>query len=75
MFGMMIGMAAVLFIAIPAVVFAGIMLVAVLGAVFSGAAVLFAAGVYAGEGILLGMVIGFIAYRAFRKSRMAEKAE
>ena len=71
MFGVLIGFAAVAFMAIP-LFFAAI---AMLGAVFSGIAVLLAAGIFAGKGILPGFVLGFIAYRAFRKARMAAKME
>lgn len=66
-----IGLAAALLAVIP-VVFAAL---AILAAVLSGAAVLLAAGVLAGKGILAGMVLGFIAYRAFRKTRMADRTE
>ena len=66
-----IGLVAALLTVIPAV-FAAL---AVLAAVLSGAAVLLVAGVLAGKGILAGMVLGFIAYRAFRKARMAERTE
>ncbi len=66
-----IGLVAALFVVIP-VVFAAL---AILAAVFSGVAVLLAAGVFAGKGILAGMVLGLIAYRAFRKARMAERTE
>ena len=71
MLGAMIALAAVLFAVIP-LVFAAL---AILGAVFSGAAVLLAAGVYAGKGILIGIVLGFAAYRALRKARTAERAD
>ena len=47
-------------------------ILAILGATFSGAAVLLVAGATAGKGILLGIVLGLIAYRAFRKARTAE---
>ncbi len=71
MLAMMVALAAVLFVAIPVI----FMVIAILGAVFSGAAVLLAAGVFAGKGILPGIVLGFIAYRAFRKSRIADRTE
>ena len=71
MLGAMIALVAVLFAVIP-LVFAAL---AILGAVFSGAAVLLAAGVYAGKGILIGIVLGFAAYRALRKARTAERAD
>ena len=71
MLGAMIALAAVLFAVIP-LVFAAL---AILGTVFSGAAVLLAAGVYAGKGILIGIVLGFAAYRALRKARTAERAD
>lgn len=66
-----IGLVAALLTVIPAV-FAAL---AILAAVLSGAAVLLVAGVLARKGILAGMVLGFIAYRAFRKTRMAERTE
>ena len=67
----LIGLVAVLFVAVP-LAFAAL---AILAAVFSGAAVLLAAGVFAGKGILVGMVLGFFAYRAFRKARIADRTE
>ena len=69
---MMIGVLAALFVGVPVVL--GILCIFI--AVFSGVAVLLAAGAFAGKGILLGAVLGFIAYRAFRKNnRMAERME
>ena len=69
-------LAALPVIAAGAVAFA---MLAMLGAVLSGVAVLLAAGVFAGKGILLGMVLGFFAYCAARKARkagrMAERKE
>ena len=71
MLGVVIGVVAVLFVIIP-VAFAAL---AILGAVFSGIAVLLGAGVFATEGVVPGIVLGFLAYRAFRRNRLAERAE
>ena len=68
---MMIGLAAALFVVLP-VVFA---FLAILMAVHSGAAVLFAAGALAGKGILPGIVLGYILYRTARKNRTAGEAK
>lgn len=46
----------------------------ILGAVLSGVAVLLVAAVYVGKGILPGMALGYIAYRAIRKARTAGRA-
>lgn len=50
----------------------GFVILAILGATFSGVAVLLVAGATAGKGILLGIVLGLIAYRTFRKARTVE---
>ena len=71
MLGVLIGSVAVLFFAIPLVIAA----LAILGAVLSGAGVLFAAGIFGGHGIILGIILGYIAYRSFRKARMADCGE
>ena len=64
----LIGLLAVLAAAVPVIAAA----FAILAAVFSGVAVLLLAGMFAGKGIIPGIVLGFIAYRAFRKTRIAE---
>ena len=71
MLGMIIGLAAVLFVALPVVLVIGGMILAVL----SGTAVLFAAGAFAGKGILAGIVIGYVLYRTARKNRNEREAE
>ncbi len=67
MFPGMIG----LLIALPAVLMVGAALIAVL----PGIAVLLVAGMFAGNGIIPGIVLGFLAYRASRKARISESAE
>ena len=67
---MFLGMIGLL-IALPAVLMVGAALIAVL----PGIAVLLAAGMFGGNGIILGIVLGFLAYRAFRKARISESAE
>ena len=71
MLGMMIGVAAVLFVALPLVFAACVMLMAVL----SGVAVLLVAGLHAGGGILPGIILGYVLYRAARKNRIAAEAD
>ena len=71
MFAAAIGLVAALFVVIP-VVFS---ILAILASVFSGVAVLLVAGAFAGKGVLIGAVLGFIAYRAFRKARIAQAEE
>ena len=71
MLGMIIGMVAALFAVLPVLFVLGALVMAVL----SGAAVLFAAGAYAGKGILLGIVLGYVLYRAVRKNRIHEEAD
>lgn len=66
---MFLGMIGLL-IALPAVLMVGAALIAVL----PGIAVL-AAGMFVGNGIIPGIVLGFLAYRAFRKARISESAE
>ena len=58
------------FVALP-LVFAVLVMA---GAALSGVAVLLVSGVYAGKGILLGIVLGVLLFRAYRKNRMAEAA-
>ena len=67
MFPGMIG----LLIALPAVLMVGAALIAVL----PGIAVLLAAGMFVGNGIIPGIVLGFLAYRASRKARISESVE
>lgn len=67
---MFLGMIGLL-IALPAVLMVGAALIAVL----PGIAVLLAAGMFVGNGIIPGIVLGFLAYRAFRKARISESAE
>ena len=68
---LILGILVAAFVAVPVVI--GIL--GILFAVFSGVAVLLIAGVSAGKGILVGAILGFLAYRAFRKNRMAEGTE
>ena len=44
-------------------------------AVLSGAAVLFAAGAFAGKGILPGIVLGYILYRTARNNCPADEVK
>ena len=71
MLGRMIGAIAVLFVALPLVFAACVMLMAVL----SGVAVLLVSGLHAGGGILPGIILGYVLYRAARKHRIAEEAD
>ena len=62
-------------LALPAVALVAVIafvILALFGAAFSGVAVLLFAGATAGKGILLGIILGLIAYRAFRKARTTE---
>ena len=71
MLGMIIVLAAVLFVVLP-VVFAAF---AILPAVLSGAVVLVLAVIRAGGGIPAGIVLGYALYRTVRKSRIEAKTE
>lgn len=71
MLGMIVCAAAVLFVVLPLVFAACVMLMAVL----SGAAVLLITGLRAGGGILAGIVLGYILYRTARKTRIAEETD
>ena len=71
MLGLMIGVAAVRFVALPLVFAACVMLMAVL----SGVAVLLVAGLHAGGGILPGIILGYVLYRTARKNRIAAEAD
>jgi len=71
MLGMVIALVAVLSVVLPLV----FVVIVFLLAVFSGLAVLLASGIEASNGILPGIVLGFLAWRAFRKARIAERAE
>ena len=71
MLGMIVGVVAVLFVVLPVLFAACVMLMAVL----SGAAVLLVAGIHAGGGILPGIVLGYILFRTARKNRIAEEAD
>ena len=71
MLGMIIVLAAVLFVVFP-FVFA---VIAILLAVLSGAAVLVLAVLRSGGGVLAGIVLGYALYRTIRKSRIAAKTE
>ena len=66
MLGMIVGVVAVLFVVLPVLFAACVMLMAVL----SGAAVLLVAGIHAGGGVL-----GYVLYRTARKNRIAEEAD
>ena len=70
MLGMMIALLAVLFVVLPVV----FVMIVYLAAVFSGLAVLLAAGVFSGNGILPGFVLGLLLVRYIRKTRRAERA-
>ena len=71
MLGMIIGVVAVLFVALPVLFAVGVLFVAA----FSGVAVLLVAGIRAGSGILPGIVLGYVLYRAARKNRTEEMVE
>ena len=71
-------MLAILICLVPVLFAAAAVLTAallVIACVFSGIAAVLAAGAFAGKGILPGIVLGFIAYRAFRNSRTAERTD
>ena len=69
MLGILIGVVVVVYVVIP-VLFA---VFAALAAVLSGIGVMFTAGALIGEGILPGILIGYVLYRAIRKNRLAER--
>ena len=71
MLGMVLILVAALFVVLPVVFVAVVMLMAVL----SGAAVLVLAIIRAGGGILAGIVLGYALYRTIRKSRIAADTE
>ena len=62
---------AALFVALP-LVFAVLVMA---GAALSGVAVLLVSGVHAGKGILIGIVLGYLLFRAYRKNRTAAVME
>ena len=71
MLGMVLILVAALFVVLPVVFVAVVMLMAVL----SGAAVLVLAIIRAGGGILAGIALGYALYRTIRKSRIAAGTE
>ena len=62
---------AALFVVLP-LVFAVLVMA---GAALSGVAVLLVSGVHAGKGILIGIVLGYLLFRAYRKNRTAAAME
>lgn len=62
---------AALFVVLP-LVFAVLVMA---GAALSGVAVLLVSGAYAGKGILIGIVLGYLLFRAYRKNRTAAVME
>lgn len=62
---------AALFVVLP-LVFAVLVMA---GAALSGVAVLLVSGVHAGKGILIGIVLGYLFFRAYRKNRTAAAME
>ena len=62
---------AALFVVLP-LVFAVLVMA---GAALSGVAVLLISGVHAGKGILIGIVLGYLLFRAYRKNRTAAAME
>ena len=71
MLGMIFVVLAALFVVLPVLSVLGVFVMAVL----SGAAVLFVSGAFAGKGILLGIVLGYVLYRTARKNRIREEAD
>ena len=71
MLGMIFVVLAALFVVLPVLSVLGVFVMAVL----SGAAVLLVAGLRAGSGILPGIILGYVLYRAARKHRIAEEAD
>ena len=66
MLGIVFAMAA-LFVVLPLV----FVILVMAGAALSGLAVLLFSGAFAGKGLLLGIVLGYILFRAIRKNRTA----
>ena len=62
---------AALFVVLP-LVFAVLVMA---GAALSGVALLLVSGVHAGKGILIGIVLGYLLFRAYRKNRTAAAME
>ncbi len=62
---------AALFVVLP-LVFAVLVMA---GAALSGVAVLLVSGVHAGKGILIGIVLGYLLFCAYRKNRTAAAME
>ena len=62
---------AALFVVLP-LVFAVLVMA---GAALSGVTVLLVSGVHAGKGILIGIVLGYLLFRAYRKNRTAAAME
>ena len=69
MLGMVIGLVA-LFAVLPVI---GVMLVVLSSVLFGSVCVL--SEVFSGSGLLIGIVLGYLAVRAYRKNRIAETAE
>ena len=69
MLGMVIGLVA-LFAVLPVI---GVMLVVLFSVLFGSAYVL--SEVFSGSGVLIGIILGYLAVRAYRKNRIAETAE
>ena len=62
---------AALFVVLPL----GFAVLVMAGAALSGVAVLLVSGVHAGKGILIGIVLGYFLFRAYRKNRTAAAME
>ncbi len=69
MLGMVIALFA-LFAVLPVI---GVMLVALVSVLFGSVYVL--SEVFSGSGVLIGIILGYLAVRAYRKNRIAEMAE
>jgi hypothetical protein len=68
MLGILIGFVVLVTVVIPVLV----TVFAALAAVLSGIGIMAAAGALIGEGILPGILIGYVLYRAYQKNRLAE---
>ena len=69
MLGMVIGLVAV-FAVLPVI---GVMLVVLFSVLFGSVSVF--SEVFSGSGVLIGIILGYLAVRAYRKNRIAETAE
>lgn len=70
MLGIVIGLVVALFVVLPIV---SVILVALAAVLFGSAAMI--GRVFSGSGVMIGVILGYLAVCAFRKNRAAEAAE